>query len=44
MLDRYNITVEQDMEETLAQTQAYLAQQRQERLGRQSDTTHIGEE
>ena len=38
MLDRYNITVEQDTEETLAQTQAYLAQQRQARLGRLSDT------
>jgi integrase len=37
MLDRYNITLEQDTEETLAQTQAYLAQQRQARLGRLSD-------
>jgi integrase len=29
MIDRYNITVERDTENTLAQTQAYLEQQRQ---------------
>jgi hypothetical protein len=38
MIDRYNITVERDTQNTLAQTQAYLIQQQHRRLGRQSDT------
>jgi integrase len=38
MIDRYNITVEGDTQNTMAYTQAYLIQQRHRRLGRQSDT------
>ena len=39
MIDRYNIPVERDTQNTLAQTQTYLVQQRHRRLGRQSDTS-----
>jgi integrase len=38
MIDRYNITVERDTENTLAQTQAYLARQRQTKHGQDTDT------
>ena len=39
MIDRYNIPVERDTQNTLAQTQTDLVQQRPRRLGRQSDTS-----
>jgi len=39
MLDRYNIKVERDTHNTLAQTQAYLEKQRQAKHGQNTDTT-----
>jgi integrase len=41
MIDRYNITVERDTQNTLAQTQAYLARQRQTKHGQNTDTGKI---
>jgi integrase len=38
MIDRYNITVERDTHNTLAQTQAYLERQRQIKHGQHTDT------
>ena len=37
MIDRYNITVERDTHNTLAQTQAYLERQRQMKHGQNTD-------
>ena len=37
MIDRYNITVERDTHNTLAQTQAYLEKQRQAKHGPNTD-------
>lgn len=37
MVDRYNITVEQDTHETLIQTQAYLQRQHAARHGQNTD-------
>ena len=38
MIDRYNITVERDTQNTLAQTQSYLERQRQGKHGQNTDT------
>lgn len=38
MIDRYNITVERDTQNTLAQTQLYLERQRQLKHGQNTDT------
>ena len=41
MIDRYNITAERDTQNTLAQTQAYLARYRQTKHGQDTDTGRV---